>query len=116
MRLSDLPEACPQCGYTFSRFLQQPRWQKKAALLLVAGCALTIPWIWLLSYALVEEGTFLVPSGGGLFALAAIYLGPGILSAVIAYRMRRIVPLRCRKCCWSQVCLIDTPRYRSDST
>ena len=114
MRLSELPESCPECGHNFSRFLQQPRWQKKAILLLVAGSTLTIPWIVALTFFLFEEGQVVnIGSMGKSVGLAAVIMVPAILAGVMAYRTRRVVALRCRKCGWSKACLIDNPQYRN---
>jgi hypothetical protein len=113
MLASEVPSACPQCDYPFSPIRLQPRWQKKAVGLFLAGLVLTPAWIGFLVYLATVHNQLLVPhGGGGVVGILGVYLAPAFLAGFLAFQVRRVVALQCRKCGWSRVCLIDRSRSR----
>jgi hypothetical protein len=114
MRLAEVPDSCPKCGHNFSRLLQKPRWQRMAVLIMVLGCAVTVPWMGVIMYVWLNKNEFFpdlhLQRSKGVMWLG---LAPGLLAGLVAYSMRHVIPLRCRKCGWSMKCLIDKPQYRT---
>ena len=77
--------------------------QKKAIVLFVAGVILCVPWALALLAFSATGDVIVIPTGpGGIVAIVAIVSLPAFVGGVIAFRIPRLIRLRCANCGWQQ--------------
>ena len=96
-----LEDSCPNCGETIPRQAgQQPRMRQLARWMLVACVPLNLVWFavvaLLLSMGIGPRG----PRSTVWFVMLPFL--PTIVLVQMAWRMPRVITVRCRKCGWSE--------------
>ena len=109
MKLTELPQSCPDCQTKLGSVRRPVRkLQKKAILLFLFGVVATIVWALLLFCLVALSPVIVVPRHpAALVAVLAIIVAPGILIGGWALRLPKVVRLKCNSCQWSSPFLVD---------
>jgi hypothetical protein len=99
-----VPDNCPGCGKalcTHHLLRPAPKMQLKAWIVLLSGCVMgAVLFLGVVWYLRFEIG---IPTYLSTLISFPIALPSAFIMGWLAYRFPRVIRLRCRACCWSDV-------------
>jgi len=105
------PTDCPQCGnelYPIARLRPEPTLPRSAKLLIGFSGVAAGAVYWGLAFVAVEVVFIPIPARGLSIVLLPVALVAGIPFVIVAYRLKKVMKLRCRKCAWRGQFALDT--------